>query len=66
MTVLRSHRIENALKALCFAIGISLYRFCTAFNGASFEKKMKILSFTEVEIYAKEKCRRNIFNMVGK
>jgi len=39
MTVLRSHRIENALKALCFAIGISLHRFCTAFNGASFEKK---------------------------
>ncbi len=66
MTVLLPHHIENVSNALCFAIEISLYRFCTAFRGASFEKQIKILSFTEVEIYAKEKSRRNISNIVGK
>jgi len=66
MTVLLPHHIENVLKALCFVIEIYSYRFCTAFKGASFEEKMRILSFNEVELYAKEKSRRKIFNTVGK
>ena len=53
MTVLFSHHIENVSNALCFSIEISLYRFCTAFRGASFEKQIKILSFILAEIYAK-------------
>ena len=46
---------------ICFPIGIFLYSFCRAFNGASFEKQIKILSFSQVEIHAKLKGLPNSF-----
>jgi hypothetical protein len=38
---------------------------CRAFDGPCFGKKIKILSFSQVERYAKQKSLRNIFIMLG-
>ena len=35
----------------------------TAFDGTSFDEKIKVLSFSQVEIYAKQKDLSNIFSM---
>ena len=48
-----------------FAIGIVSYSFCRAFDGTSFKNKFNILSFSQVEIYGKEKNLPNIFNMTA-
>ncbi len=37
----------------CFTIGICLYNYYGVFDGASFEKKINMLSFSEAEICAK-------------
>jgi hypothetical protein len=47
------------------AIVYFLYCLCRALNGASFETEIKILLFSQVEIYAKQKCLPNIFIMRG-
>ena len=46
---------------ICVPIGMHQYSFCRAFSGASFEKQIKILSFSQVEIHAKLKGLPNIF-----
>ncbi len=38
-----------------FAIGIGVYSFCRAFDGTSFKTKLNVLSFSQVEIYVKQK-----------
>ncbi len=55
------HNQKMFRRLFCFPIGICSYSFCRAFDGASFEKKIKILSFSEAEIYAKQKDFPNIF-----
>ena len=48
-----------------FAIGICAYSFCRAFDGTSFKTKFNILSFSQVEIHAKQKSLPNIFIMLN-
>jgi len=38
-----------------FGIGIGVYSFCRAFYGTSFKTKLNVLSFSQVEIYVKQK-----------
>jgi hypothetical protein len=57
--IVRNQKIFGRL--FCFQIGICSYSFCIAFDGASFEKKIKILSFSQAEIHAKQKSFPNIF-----
>ena len=47
-----------------FAIGIVSYSFCRAFDGTPFKNEFNILSFSQVEIYEKQKSLSNIFNMM--
>ena len=51
-----------------FAISICLYNFYSfyrTFDGASFEKKIKVLAFLLDEIHAKYKSLLNIFIMLN-
>jgi hypothetical protein len=50
-----SRRIKRNKNLFCFEIGICSYSFCRAFHGASFIRKIKMLSFSQAEIYAKQK-----------
>jgi hypothetical protein len=50
--------------SFCFPRGIRSYSFCRALDSASFEKKVKILSFPQAEIHAKQKGSPNIFYYV--
>jgi hypothetical protein len=57
MIVIISQSIEQIKmfgRLFCFAIEIFLYSFCRAFDGASL-KKIKMLSFSQAEIHAKQK-----------
>ena len=53
------HCIKRNKKSLqdlfYFAIGICSYSFCRAFHGASFTRKIKMLSFSQAEIYPEKK-----------
>ena len=47
------YSFENGKSDENKSIEICLYSFCRAFHGASSKRRIKILSFSQVEIYAK-------------
>jgi hypothetical protein len=49
----------------CFTNGICSYNFYRVFDGASFEKRINMLSFSEAEMCAKYESFLNIFIMLG-
>jgi len=44
-----SHRIKRNKSLFCFEIGICSQSLCRAFHGASFKRKIKILSFCQAK-----------------
>ena len=58
-----SHHIEIFRELFRFVIGFGLYKFCRAFDGASFKKKFNIPSFSEVKIYTEQKRSSNVSSM---
>jgi hypothetical protein len=57
--IVRNQKIFGSL--FCFPIEICSYNFCIAFDGASFEKKIRILSFSQAEMHTKQEGFPNIF-----
>ena len=55
------HNKKRFGRLFCFPIGICLSSFCRAFDGESFEKKIKVLSFFQAEIHAKQKGLADLF-----
>jgi hypothetical protein len=56
---------KKSRRSLYFAIDIGSYHFYRAFDGISFEKQIKILTYSQLELYAKQKSLPNIFIMVN-
>jgi hypothetical protein len=52
-------------RSLYFAIDLGSCHFCRAFDGTSFEKQIKILTYSQLELHAKRKSLPNLFIMVN-